>query len=52
MLEYGHKDYLRHMLKHRTGIGKTRSMIEMLHDSYSWQVAKVVIMPKMPAVNK
>ena len=37
---------------HRTGIGKTRSMIEMLNDSYTWQVAKVVIVPKLNAVTK
>ena len=37
---------------HMTGIGKTRSMIEMLNDSYTWQVAKVVIVPKLRAVTK
>ena len=28
------------------------NMIEMLNDSYTWQVAKVVIVPKLNAVTK
>jgi hypothetical protein len=40
----------RFLVNHGTGIGKTRSMIEMLHDSFRWQMAKVVIVPKQPVV--
>ena len=40
----------RFLVNHRTGIGKTRGMIEMLHDSFRRQMAKVVIVPKQPVV--